>query len=725
MSLKDCPSSDEDVDIDVLEYDYHQEIVLAGYGDMLHDKERNYMYYVALKEAIEKTHAAGKKANVLDIGTGSGLLSMMAAKCGADCIYACESFVPMSLCAKEVIASNGHGDKVTVIGKKSNELTVGPGCDLPHRMNILVTEVFDTELIGEGAYSTFSHAHEFLLEKDCIVVPCSATVYAQIISSEFVKSWNTLRPFVDEVTGETLVDIPPTIENCKGIGYAHDIQLSQLSLDKFTPLTSAIPVLQFDWSGKTTVPKSRASRKHIEALASGPAHAIFVWWDLTMNESGSVTLSCAPHWAHPVHSCPSSMPWRDHWLQFIYHVSPEVSVSQGEFLSLLTIHDEFKFRFSIEHNTSTLVNSPPKDSPLMYPPPPQCNCRLHTATSHSRIGAMNDPIRRRAYLSVLRNMIGNRNSKPADLSVGDTGQKNGIQSDTVVLCLSGFSLLGVLAARLGAKKVYILEPVIFGSFVQFFIDHYNLKDQIVLLNSERDVSFIQEKVTLVMGDPFCITSVLPWEHLEDFCLLKHRFFPGLGVPTSPSDISSSSMSIMPARASFMFVPVTFDHLWKTRALVREAEGFTMQCFDDFIAKSRVFSRDQVDGHPLWEYPCCALAAPRELLSIDITQPDPPAPGHQACQAVQIERPGILHGIVIWIDWYLDQDTKISSGPLSPIDPHSTKPIVWDPYSKQGVYFMTDFDEVNDSHIVRGQVEYNARETYTQFEFSVLTQVINS
>lgn len=41
---------------------------------------------------------------------------------------------------------------------------VGEGGDMPRRANILVTEVFDTELIGEGAISTFNHAHKNLLE---------------------------------------------------------------------------------------------------------------------------------------------------------------------------------------------------------------------------------------------------------------------------------------------------------------------------------------------------------------------------------------------------------------------------------------------------------------------------------------------------------------------------------------------------------------------------------
>ena len=39
----------------------------------------------------------------------------------------------------------------------------GPEADMSERANILVTEVFDTELIGEGAISTFNHAHKHLL----------------------------------------------------------------------------------------------------------------------------------------------------------------------------------------------------------------------------------------------------------------------------------------------------------------------------------------------------------------------------------------------------------------------------------------------------------------------------------------------------------------------------------------------------------------------------------
>ena len=48
------------------------------------------MYYEGLRVAIDELHSRGQPANVLDIGTGTGLLSMMAASCGADTVVACE-----------------------------------------------------------------------------------------------------------------------------------------------------------------------------------------------------------------------------------------------------------------------------------------------------------------------------------------------------------------------------------------------------------------------------------------------------------------------------------------------------------------------------------------------------------------------------------------------------------------------------------------------------------
>lgn len=63
--------------------------------------------------------------------------------------------------ARQVINKNGFGDIIKIVPKRSTEMT---GADMTTRANILVTEVFDTELIGEGALVTFAHAHKDLLE---------------------------------------------------------------------------------------------------------------------------------------------------------------------------------------------------------------------------------------------------------------------------------------------------------------------------------------------------------------------------------------------------------------------------------------------------------------------------------------------------------------------------------------------------------------------------------
>ncbi|MGP1915371.1 MAG: hypothetical protein ACTS7I_02340 [Candidatus Hodgkinia cicadicola] len=75
-----------------------------------------------------------------------------------------QAFPPIAECARKVIAKNRFSDKIHVVGKRSTDMSVGPNGDMAERANILVTEVFDTELIGEGAIETFSHAHRELLE---------------------------------------------------------------------------------------------------------------------------------------------------------------------------------------------------------------------------------------------------------------------------------------------------------------------------------------------------------------------------------------------------------------------------------------------------------------------------------------------------------------------------------------------------------------------------------
>lgn len=70
---------------------------------------------------------------VLDIGTGTGLLAMMAARRmrqanGTGSVVGCEVHPATAMLARRIVAANGLEDTVDVVGVRSNDLVVGdPG----------------------------------------------------------------------------------------------------------------------------------------------------------------------------------------------------------------------------------------------------------------------------------------------------------------------------------------------------------------------------------------------------------------------------------------------------------------------------------------------------------------------------------------------------------------------------------------------------------------------
>ena len=191
-------------------YDDYQEVARCAFADMLHDSERNAKYSSGIKEAIETMHARGLEARVLDIGTGTGLLSMLAVRHGADSVHTCEAFGPVFLIAKKIIEKNGFKDRIKMIPKHSTSMVLN--VDMPSRANILVAEVLDTELIGEGALETYRHAFENLMEKDCLSVPSAAGIFVQVVESALASSWNKPK-LLANLDGEVQLSVPKNVIN--------------------------------------------------------------------------------------------------------------------------------------------------------------------------------------------------------------------------------------------------------------------------------------------------------------------------------------------------------------------------------------------------------------------------------------------------------------------------------------------------------------------------------
>lgn len=86
---------------------------------MLLDSNRTEAY----RQAIESNKERFKDKIVIDVGAGTSILSMFAAKAGAKHVYAVE-FSEIATMAKQIIKENGLAHKITVIQKKIEEVTV-------------------------------------------------------------------------------------------------------------------------------------------------------------------------------------------------------------------------------------------------------------------------------------------------------------------------------------------------------------------------------------------------------------------------------------------------------------------------------------------------------------------------------------------------------------------------------------------------------------------------
>jgi type II protein arginine methyltransferase len=134
---------------------------------MLRDGLRNAAY----RAAIER-YAPGRK--VLDIGTGSGLLAMMAARAGAAKVYACEANAMLAAAARTVIAANGLADRITVFDRHSGKLDRMR--DLNGGVDLVVSEVFSDCLVGEGVLETLAHARSELAVPGAVFLPQQASI---------------------------------------------------------------------------------------------------------------------------------------------------------------------------------------------------------------------------------------------------------------------------------------------------------------------------------------------------------------------------------------------------------------------------------------------------------------------------------------------------------------------------------------------------------------------
>jgi 2-polyprenyl-3-methyl-5-hydroxy-6-metoxy-1,4-benzoquinol methylase len=137
--------------------------------DMLNDRTRTSSYL----ESIRRNVRAGDV--VLDIGTGTGIYAMAAARAGARHVYAIEAG-PIERAARSLFEANGLSDRITLLRGWSSDLS------LPERADVLISEVIGNEPLAEGVVGVTKDALKRLVKPGARLVPSRIRIYGLPVS---------------------------------------------------------------------------------------------------------------------------------------------------------------------------------------------------------------------------------------------------------------------------------------------------------------------------------------------------------------------------------------------------------------------------------------------------------------------------------------------------------------------------------------------------------------
>ncbi|KGN50251.1 protein arginine N-methyltransferase 1.6 [Cucumis sativus] len=620
-------------------------LATTSYLDMLNDSTRNR----AFCEAIDKT--ISKPCHVLDIGAGTGLLSMMAARAMdsviGDCkgmVTACESYLPMVKLMRKVLRLNGMERKVKVINKRSDEFQFG--ADFTSRADALVSEILDSELLGEGLIPTLQHAHDKLLVENPLTVPYRATIYGQLVESTYLWKLHDLRNNEAKACdGIHLVPVGDPIICVKPQQYAMhcDAIANEVKL-----LSEPFRVFEFDFWKR---PESHAENEvHVKATDSGRVHAVVSWWTLQLDREGTIFYSTAPKWISPPYNAGAG-DWCDHWKQCVWFIPGNgVSISKEEKVHLCASHNDTTFSYHLKAQIpggeilKHGVNA--ENFKLILPP--------------ERIAVYGDREWRLAMLTAIKTALQGR--APSACMIAD----DSVFLTLMVACLSKKTLVLSLFPGIREKGTKYLQAV---SRVNGIC-----MDSIKVIEKRKSCLTIhdtfEKKVDLLISEPFYYgnDNALPWHNLRFW---KER--------TMLDPVLSDDVLIMPSkgilRACFMSLP----DLWSSRRRLGTIEGFDHSVTNDTLGacgKSPEGQEGPFLAFYIWQ---CGeheeLSEIFTLMEFDFSKPISPCSGKSQ---VKVTKAGICHGIVLWIDWLIDSKNSIviSTGPDKR-------------YWKQGVKLLAD------------------------------------
>ncbi|XP_072261994.1 protein arginine N-methyltransferase 9 [Pyxicephalus adspersus] len=433
---------------------------------MLNDKKRNLMY----QRAIEKAVQAGCKT-VLDIGTGTGILSMFAKRARAPHVYACEFSRTMYDLACEVVAANHMQGEIKLLHMKSHDLQVPE--HIPEKVSLVVTETVDAGLFGEGILETIIHAWKNLLlepkskdfqsERYGQVIPAGAVVFGMAVECPEIRRHH--RVIVNEVAGVKLgvQFISPVHSGQKIDDVAEPYSTEKMSRvpGGYKSLSQSFQALTVDFNSLKdleSIASGKTCRIQVQIHEQGQLDCFITWFVLYLDEEHSLSTgpseeTCWEQAVFPIHNLPADGCFLNPGDIVVVDVScPDCYLR----LDLVSIYRGGKSDGASCSNMPSGNETQLCDAMAsLYTKPQEDTMQVPCILNPNEIAMLNNTSYHESFKVAINNVISSLVPSNNWTSNGASSTEEYYSDALYVLDVSeGFSILPLIAAQLGKVKSY-------------------------------------------------------------------------------------------------------------------------------------------------------------------------------------------------------------------------------------------------------------------------------